>query len=109
MYAAKKSFVYPSVVVYIKQNGVGFNRIGITVSKKIGCAVKRNRAKRVILEAFRQTENLLTAKGKTYDIVFVARGRTARCKMNEVAEYLKKAFNSVNADNGANKKQLKNK
>ncbi len=74
LYQKGVSHVSPSVVVYAKRNGLSHNRIGITVSKKIGKAVVRNRAKRRLREVFRT--NLPTLK-TGYDFVLVARGRTA--------------------------------
>jgi ribonuclease P protein component len=52
------------------QNGLGINRLGITVSKKIGNAVKRNKVKRLIREWFR-LHNYDFPQG--YDIVIVAK------------------------------------
>lgn len=37
----------------------GPSRLGITVTRKVGCAVVRNRAKRLVREAFRQLPGLL--------------------------------------------------
>ncbi|NLG89453.1 MAG: ribonuclease P protein component [Clostridiaceae bacterium] len=59
-----------TLVAYIKPNNLKETRIGITVSKKYGKSVKRNRIRRLISESFR----LLKDKVKPgYDIVFVAR------------------------------------
>ena len=52
-YARGKCFVTPVVVVYVLKNRTGNVRVGITTSKKIGNAVRRNRSRRVIREAFR--------------------------------------------------------
>lgn len=51
---------------------VKVNRVGITVSKKIGGAVQRNRAKRIIREAYRALEKNFTVK-KGFLVVIVAR------------------------------------
>ncbi len=74
LYKKGKSIVAPSMVVYVKRNGLGFNRLGITASKKIGKAVVRNRAKRRIRELYRLNLERLKAG---YDFVIVARGKTA--------------------------------
>ena len=74
LYQKGTSHVSPSVVMYAKRNGLSHNRLGITVSKKLGKAVIRNRAKRRLREVFRQ--NLPNMKSG-YDFVLVARGRTA--------------------------------
>lgn len=57
-------------VVYFMYNKLPFNRLGITTGKKVGNAVKRNRARRVIRAAYAQSE-LNFPVG--YDIVIVAR------------------------------------
>ena len=58
------------VVVYFFANRRPYNRFGITAGKKIGGAVERNRAKRIIRAAYRKNELLLPLG---YDIVIVAR------------------------------------
>ncbi len=74
LYQKGVSHVSPSVVMYAKRNGLSCNRVGITVSKKIGKAVVRNRAKRRLREVFRTNLPLLKTG---YDFVLVARSRTA--------------------------------
>ena len=67
-------------------------RYGITKSKKIGCAVERNRAKRVIRSAFSQLEDRLNGN---YDIVFIARTKTSKVKMQQVLEQMEKQFKAL--------------
>jgi ribonuclease P protein component len=55
--------------IIINENGLKINRLGITVSKKTGNAVKRNRVKRLVRESFRLHQNAFPAG---HDIVFVA-------------------------------------
>ena len=67
-------------------------RYGITTSKKIGCAVERNRAKRVIRSAISQIEDRLNGN---YDIVFIARTKTSKVKMQQVLEQMEKQFKAL--------------
>jgi len=62
------------LVVYFKKNRYGQNRLGITVSKKVGNAVTRNRVRRLIKENYR----LMEAEVRDgFDVVVVARARMA--------------------------------
>ena len=54
-------------VIY-RRNELGLNRLGITASKKIGTAVKRNRVKRLIREFFRLNQHHFP---QGYDIVII--------------------------------------
>ena len=67
--------------MYVRKTRAGSCRIGITASKKIGNAVQRNRARRVIREAFRQIKLPLKSG---FDIVFVARTKTVFKKSTEI-------------------------
>lgn len=74
LYQKGASYVSPAIVLYAKQNGLPYNRLGITVSKKIGKAVIRNRSKRRLREVFRTNSEKIR---RGFDFVLVARGRTA--------------------------------
>lgn len=81
IYAKGKSFVSPVLVTYILKNRGRNVRMGITTSKKIGNAVKRNRARRVVRAAFvLARENVRPG----YDFIFVARGKTPFVKSTEI-------------------------
>lgn len=91
-YHRGKSFVSPTIAVYINKNRLGKVRLGITAGKKIGNAVCRNRAKRVIYAAFRECEkNIATG----FDFVIVARTRILSAKSTQVAKELNKIINSA--------------
>lgn len=81
LYRRGKTNVAGVLVTYCTRNRFGNNRIGITASKKVGGAVQRNRAKRVIRAAYTTLEPQLP---QGWDFIFVARSRTTRCKMQEV-------------------------
>lgn len=88
-YNRAASFVGPYTVVYIMKNrGLGI-RLGITTGKKIGKAVCRNRARRVITAAFRECISNISGN---FDIIIVARPKILNVKSNCVAQSLKKLF-----------------
>ena len=58
------------LVLYVLENGTAENRLGISVSKKVGNSVVRHRLKRVIKEAYRLNEERFTAG---WDLVVIAR------------------------------------
>ena len=53
IYAKGRSGVSPYLVVYVRPNRRGRNRLGVTVSTKLGHAVVRNRVRRRLREIFR--------------------------------------------------------
>ena len=93
VYYRGKSAVFPAIVVYCIKNRRKNNRLGISVSKKIGKAVKRNRAKRVIREAYRAVMNdVNNDAGCHYDFVIVARNKCVYQKSTEIEKQLKSAL-----------------
>ncbi len=86
-YTRGKSFVHPQVVLYVNKNRLGHTRVGITASKKMGNAVTRNRARRVIRAAL---SAVMPAEIGGYDIVLVARGRTPHMKSTKLEATLAK-------------------
>ena len=73
------------LVLYARKNNTGTNRVGVTVSKKLGGAVVRNRIRRRIREVYRLNEQKF-APG--WDIVVVARSRGLTASF----EYLTKSY-----------------
>ncbi len=92
IYSRGKSIVTPCVVIYISRNRSKNVRIGITASKKIGGAVSRNRARRVIREAIRE---LVPTIKSGFDLVLVARARTVNVKSTYVKDVLIKQLRSA--------------
>ncbi|MEG1050268.1 MAG: ribonuclease P protein component [Oscillospiraceae bacterium] len=80
------------VVAYAIKNRFGYTRIGITASKKVGNAVKRNRARRVIRESIRHMP-LDFSKG--IDIILVARGKTPYVKQAAVEKQVEAQFKKM--------------
>lgn len=91
-YTRGKSYVHPQLVLYVNKNRLGHTRVGITASKKIGNAVTRNRARRVIRAALCA---VMPADVGGYDIVLVARGRTPHMKSTKLEATLAKLLVSA--------------
>lgn len=88
-YYRGRAFTTPVVVVYAIKNHKGINRIGLTATKKIGKAVQRNRARRIIREAYRLLEPEFPVG---WDFVFVARSKTVFCKTGDIIKAMRQAI-----------------
>ena len=79
------SIVTDAFVCYARESKRRVNRIGIVTGKKVGNAVKRSRARRVIREAFRLIDPMLREKTqKRFDFIFVARAKTPGLKSTKL-------------------------
>jgi len=87
------SLVSPCCVLYVTKGKKGQLRLGITAGKKLGCAVNRNRAKRVIRAAFDFCAPHIPLG---YDCVIVARTRILNTKSNIVATTFEKQLKQQN-------------
>lgn len=87
------------VTAYFIPNKSPYNRIGISVGKKNGNAVQRNRIKRIIRAAYRLNESKFPIG---YDIVFAARNNIAEKKSKDIEDFINrrllKKMNSQNTD-----------
>lgn len=92
--------------VYYRRNGRKENRIGITTGKKIGNAVARSRARRVIRQAYRETEKLFPVG---YDIVVTARSGSTTCKSYHIAKFFRTKAAPAMKDPAKQKRQTKSK
>ena len=90
--------MHPQVVLYVSKNRQKTTRVGLTATKKVGGAVQRNRARRVMREALSQN---LSQNVGGYDIILVARAQTPALKSTQLAKtvgkLLKKAGISPDA------------
>ena len=73
LYHKGKSAASPYLALYCRKSRRGQNRLGFTVGKKVGCAVKRNRVRRRLREIYRLNAHRFKPG---YDIVVVARSRS---------------------------------
>ena len=79
-------FADSCLVLYARRNRLGENRVGITVSKKLGHAVVRNRTRRRLREIYRLNEARFQPG---WDIVVVARTRAVEAPFEKLtASYL---------------------
>ena len=88
IYAKGRSGVSPYLVVYVRPNRRGRNRLGVTVSAKLGHAVVRNRVRRRLREIFRLNQS---GRAQGYDMIRGARTRAVGAEYRE----LERAFLSV--------------
>ena len=70
VYRKKRSKADKYFVMYILENKLGINRLGISVSKKVGNSIVRHRLTRLVREAFRLHEDKFNSG---LDIVVIAR------------------------------------
>ena len=81
VYQYGKSFANKYLVMYVKENDLGINRIGISVSKKVGNSVVRHRVKRLILESYRLHEDMFNS---SLDMVIIARNTAKDRSYHEI-------------------------
>ena len=87
IYRRGRSAVSGGVVVYCLKNRKGMSRLGVTVSKKLGHAVQRNRTRRRLREVYRLNEERFQPG---WDIVVVARTRAVEAPFDRLtASYLR--------------------
>ncbi|HOA40776.1 MAG: ribonuclease P protein component [Halanaerobiales bacterium] len=88
VYKKGKSLASPNLVLYYYPNrdNLAFNRVGFSISKKIGKAVVRNKLKRRLREIMRVKNDLKTG----YDLVIIARKPAVNLEFAELKRDLDK-------------------
>lgn len=88
LYKKGRSSGSKALVLLTRKNGLSYNRKAFLASKKVGNSVCRNRARRLMKEAFRKTEAELPVG---YDFLLIARHAILDCKCQQVEESLRMA------------------
>lgn len=81
VYDKGQSWAHPLLVLVARPNGLDFSRVGVTASRKLGGAVVRNRAKRVMREAAR---HLCPQFRAGWDVMLIARVGILKVKEPQV-------------------------
>ena len=90
VFRSGKSFANKFLVMYVSKNQLNKNRLGISVSKKVGNSVVRHRVKRLIKESYRLQENIFNSG---LDIVVIARNNAAGFTYQEAESALLHLWN----------------
>ena len=69
-YKKGKSYANRYLVMYVRKNGTSGNRLGLSVSKKVGNSVVRHRVTRLLRESYRLQEDYFR---RGYDLIIIAR------------------------------------
>lgn len=85
VYQKGKSFANRNLVLYVIKNGTKENRLGISVSKKVGKSVVRSHVTRLIRESYRALEPNLRSG---FDLVVIARNSCADASYHEILSSL---------------------
>ena len=81
VYKNGKSKANRYLVMYVKENNLNYNRLGISISKKVGNSVKRHYFKRCVKESYRLHEEMFNSG---LDIVVVVRQGAKGIKYEEI-------------------------
>jgi ribonuclease P protein component len=96
VYEGGRRFDGRLMTVFVLANRLGEHRQGITASRKMSRkAVERNRAKRLLREAFHLSGAELEALAAKYDWVFNARRLLLEVKVGAVVEELRRVINQL--------------
>ena len=85
LYKEGKSCANRYLVLYVKENGLEKNRLGVSVSKKVGNSIVRHRITRLIRESYRLHEDMFNSG---LDMVVIARVSAKDRGMREIESAL---------------------
>ena len=89
LYSKGRSSGERYIVVFHISNGLGYSRKAFLASKKVGGAVVRNRARRLMKESFRKLEQSIKPGN---DILLIARRTITNVKQADVEASVRKAL-----------------
>lgn len=89
VYRSGRRWSSPFFTMYIKKNHLGHSRLGVSVSKKVGKSVVRNKVKRRVKEAFRKNIGNIS---KGNDIVISAKPPVVNLNFDRIEQELKSLF-----------------
>ena len=90
-----KKYYSDMLNIYILKNSFSYNRFGISISKKIGSAVVRNKFKRQIKEII----DKMNIKFKGYDILLISRNKLKDSKYLDIKLNILNLFNMIGEKN----------
>ena len=85
VYRKGRSYANKLLVMYVLENNMERNRLGISVSKKVGNSVVRHHVTRLVRESYRLQENIFNSG---LDIVVIARANAASASYAEIESAL---------------------
>ena len=89
IYSRGKSVGERYIVLFYKKNNLGYSRRAFLASKKVGKAVQRNRARRLMKESLRA---LADSFPQGYDYIFIARNTIVNSKCADVKKSIEAAI-----------------
>jgi len=85
----------PHFLIVVQANALQNTRLGITVTKKVGNAVQRNRIKRVVREVFRRNRSMFPLG---HDLVFIAKRGASDIDYGSLLSELQRASKKLQSE-----------